>query len=350
MTLALIDLLKALACCLIVLHHLAFYGPMADHAAALFPTLFGFLADPARMAVQIFLVIAGFLAVRGLMPMDSLVRRVAQRYFRLALPLWAALVVAIAANALADEWMDHRSIGSPPQGLQVLSHLVLLQDITGHEALSAGVWYVAIDFQLYSLLAVLALVASRFPRPREALAVLVLVLVAASAFFVNRDPSWDVAAPYHWASYGLGVAVGLDMRPVASSRRMGFALIAGCLVAAALLLEFRPRLGVALVTAGLLMVWLPRSERLLPHVGQGIRGLSRISYSVFLIHFPVCLVVNAAWSAFLPNSAWLQLLGVVTAFKLSLLAGWVFHRLVEAPLMRRLAGESRQGQASNLAT
>jgi EAL domain-containing protein (putative c-di-GMP-specific phosphodiesterase class I) len=37
--LAFIDALKALACQLIVLHHLAFYGPMSDHAYRWHPTL-----------------------------------------------------------------------------------------------------------------------------------------------------------------------------------------------------------------------------------------------------------------------------------------------------------------------
>jgi hypothetical protein len=38
-TAAFIDTLKALACQLIVLHHLAFYGPMSDHAYSLAPDL-----------------------------------------------------------------------------------------------------------------------------------------------------------------------------------------------------------------------------------------------------------------------------------------------------------------------
>lgn len=62
----LVDLLKAAACQFIVLHHLCFYGPMADHARPLAPALIDWLADPARMAVQVFLVVAGFLAAQSL--------------------------------------------------------------------------------------------------------------------------------------------------------------------------------------------------------------------------------------------------------------------------------------------
>lgn len=63
-----INLLKAVAAQLIVLHHLAFYGRMADHARPLMPDLIDWLADDARIAVQVFLVIGGFLVAKSLGP------------------------------------------------------------------------------------------------------------------------------------------------------------------------------------------------------------------------------------------------------------------------------------------
>ena len=50
--LAFIDALKAIASHFIVLHHLAFYGPMSDVANQLAPTLFSWLSQDARIAVQ----------------------------------------------------------------------------------------------------------------------------------------------------------------------------------------------------------------------------------------------------------------------------------------------------------
>ena len=46
-----IDALKAIACVLIVLHHLAFYGPMADVAKPLMPGVIGFLDEYARQEI-----------------------------------------------------------------------------------------------------------------------------------------------------------------------------------------------------------------------------------------------------------------------------------------------------------
>lgn len=56
-----LDQIKAVACLLIVCHHLAFYGPMADALRPVLPGLLTWLDDYARMAVQIFLVLGGYL-------------------------------------------------------------------------------------------------------------------------------------------------------------------------------------------------------------------------------------------------------------------------------------------------
>ena len=64
----LIDAFKAIASQLIVLHHLAAYGPLAGTAQEVAPGTIGWFYDYARIAVQVFLVIAGFLAARGMSP------------------------------------------------------------------------------------------------------------------------------------------------------------------------------------------------------------------------------------------------------------------------------------------
>lgn len=63
-----VDVLKALAAQVIVLHHLVSYGPIARAAHALLPQLAGALQQYGRMAVQVFLVVAGYLSARGLSP------------------------------------------------------------------------------------------------------------------------------------------------------------------------------------------------------------------------------------------------------------------------------------------
>src|SRR5580765_6342029 len=95
-----IDLLKVIAAQLIVLHHLAFYGPMADHVRPIAPTLINWLDDYARIAVQVFLVVGGFLAAKSLSPqgpsaVSAPMRVLWRRYMKLAPPFLAATMLAI---------------------------------------------------------------------------------------------------------------------------------------------------------------------------------------------------------------------------------------------------------------
>ena len=62
----LVDALKAIASQLIVLHHLSAYGPLSLTMREAFPGTMGWLFEYGRMAVQVFLVIGGFLAARAL--------------------------------------------------------------------------------------------------------------------------------------------------------------------------------------------------------------------------------------------------------------------------------------------
>jgi peptidoglycan/LPS O-acetylase OafA/YrhL len=65
-----------------------------------------------------------------------------------------------------------------------------------------------------------------------------------------------------------------------------------------------------------------------------VHYLSRISYTVFLLHFPVCLVVNAAFTEFVPAQPWPQAFGMLLAWAGSLAVGAWFHHTAEAPAMR----------------
>ena len=355
----LINALKAVASQMIVLHHLAFYGPMSDFTYQLAPWLVTQLSQDGRMAVQVFLVVGGFLAVRSLAPNGVLLAKHAwpllvKRYLGLALPYLAALAVAVACNALAEAWMDHRSISPPPTWAQVVAHVLLLQSLLGMESLSAGAWYVAIDFQLYALLlAVLwlarrvsvlgtaggvaaARLAGQAPGWRFSWPGLVLVagLGVGSLFRFNINPVWDSWATYFFGAYALGV-FSFWANQLGGGRWRGlFMLVMAGLTVASLAFEFRERIALALAVALLLGVsqgrgWLYRWPR-----SRWLAWLGDISYSVFLLNFPVALVVNAVFTRFMPPHVWVQTGGVLMAWAACVWAGALFHRWVEAPLRR----------------
>ena len=255
--LPLVDALKAVASQLIVLHHLAFYGPMSDATALLAPDAVHWFSNDARMAVQVFLVLGGFLAVRSLAP-DGVWRGggwglvVWRRYVAVALPLVVAVGITVACNEWARLGMTHSSLSDPPQWAQWWAHVGLLQGVLGYESLSAGVWYVAIDFQLFALLSLwlwLALPGAPAPAPGRwppARVVMgVALAVVASAVVFNRDPDGDNWAPYFMAAYGLGALAHWAGRvPLASWRSLWF-VVAALGVALGLAVDFRERLALA---------------------------------------------------------------------------------------------------------
>jgi peptidoglycan/LPS O-acetylase OafA/YrhL len=343
-----LDLVKALACNLIVLHHLAFYGPMADHVRPFMPGTIDSLADQARYAVQAFLVMGGFLAAKSLSQGPSALaqpaRAVWRRFAKLVPPFIVAIVLAVLASALAALWMTHDSISAAPTLGQLAAHALLLHGVLGYESLSAGAWYVAIDFQLYALLTLL-LWAARRGRIGVWFAPLVIATGAAASLLIfNRDAGWDAWAPYFFGSYGLGALAWW-----AADRSRGQAIAAVLtltilvLGGAALAIDFRSRIAVALVTA-IALVLVCRGILQVPGQQSRIAGfLGRISYAVFLVHFPVILVVNAAFTRFMPALPEVQGIGVVLAWSASIAAGAVFHRWIEVPL-GRLMNISRVGR------
>lgn len=325
----LIDALKAIAALLVLLNHFSSYGPLAVAGRAALPELFAWCFEYGRMAVQVFLVIAGFLAVRALSPEGQALGQspwplLGKRYLRLVIPYFAALVLAIVAAAVADIWLDDEAIPAPPTLAQLLAHLLLLHGLLGVDALSAGVWYIAIDFQLFALLTLL-LWAGRRDRLAPAL---VLTVATLSLFWFNRDASWDNWALYFFGSYGLGAAAwwasGQPRAPLL------LALVAAVTVSA-LLVHFRLRIELALIVALLLGFaryggWLERW----PDIGL-LNFLGRISFSLFLVHFPVLLLANALYAGLALATPGAALLVLLAAVLTSVGIATLFHRWIESP-------------------
>jgi peptidoglycan/LPS O-acetylase OafA/YrhL len=347
----LLDVAKGLACAVIVGHHLSRYGPMPAGAYALAPDFFNWLADDGRLAVQVFLVIAGFLAAASLAP-DGMLRverpvaRILQRYGRLVMPYLAALTVCVLVAALVRPWLDEEVVPGVPSIGQLVAHGLLLQDLLGYESLSTGVWYVAIDFQLFALALMLiglpamlsgpvvtGAAAGAHPRGRWMPVALVVALAVASLVLFNRNAGLDSTAFYFFGAYGLGMLVFWIGRAKRSGTwRLAIALLA-LVGVGALAIDWRSRIAIALVTALLIALaqrrhWLSPAHW--PAAATPFQRLGRMSYSLFLIHFPVLLAMNAAVANSGPHGPWVDALGLVATFGLSVAAAALLYRWVEA--------------------
>jgi peptidoglycan/LPS O-acetylase OafA/YrhL len=351
-----IDALKALAAQVIVLHHLASYGPIADAAHTALPQLAGLMHEYGRMAVQIFLVVAGFLSARGLSPHGGALQAgvpglIGRRYLRLVLPFLAALALTLGACGLiVSSWPE--LVPTDISAGQLLAHALLLHDVLGYEALTLGAWYVAIDLQLFAALVGLLWLARQGWRQPGSLAagpLLVAAAALASAFVFNLDATLDAYAPYFFAAYGLGALV--HWMGLSRHRRAGLVLLSAAF-GAALWLEWRDRLALALATA-LWLAWAQgrhaRGRPLLPaHAAETLAAWAAPSYALFLLHFPVLLLSNALLTRLDSSAPAVGLLMLLATWALANAMARPFHHWVEGPASRLdLLAWRRRGQPSN---
>jgi peptidoglycan/LPS O-acetylase OafA/YrhL len=246
--------------------------------------------------------------------------------------------MAVVSNAVASHWMDHHSISAPPSVAQLLAHVFYLQDILGYQALSAGIWYLAIDFQLFALVLVLTaltrwLARALALRPQAAATLTratLATLAVASLFWFNRDSGFDRWAIYFFGAYFVGMVLRWALAGLIPSGYLWAYLV---LMMAAVAVEWRVRLLVAALTA--VIVMFAGNRQILQSWPKSplIAYLGQTSFSLFLVHFPVCLVVNAWFSRYelSPGEAWLAMF---VAYGASLVFAAAFYRIVEQPFAR----------------
>jgi peptidoglycan/LPS O-acetylase OafA/YrhL len=350
---AFLDLLRVFAAQAIVWHHLAYYGPLSDFAHTIATGPIDWLYEYGRFAVQVFFVLGGYCLALGRLTrrpparLRDAGRLVIDRYLRIGLPYLLALGLALIANEIAAAYMQHPSISPRPTPGQFVAHLLLVHKVLGYDSLTAGIWYVAIDLQLVALVGLVHALSARIANQRGALIArwTLLGLGLLSALFWNRIPRLDCFAIYFLTSYVLGMAAAW-VKHGALSKRAFWAYVGA--TALTLNVDFRARLVVVILTAAVLVIaqaqpWLTRLPTPAP-----LRAVADMSYSLFLIHFPTCLVVNALWSSHLPANPWLSLLGMFVAWALSMVAAFSFYHLVEKRLSPLRLAQPRT-EASELA-
>lgn len=356
-----LDALRALAAQVIVWHHIAWYGPLSDIALPALPWLIDGLYFYGGMVVQMFLVTSGFLTAQSLLRIERwtprlVVRQIGHRYWRLARPYFVALALAIGANAVAGAWMEHESIAAFPTAPQLAAHVLLLQKVLGYESLSAGIWYIAVDLQLYMLCVVVTALAHGLPAsfsralritPLQLTQAVLGVLSAGALFWWNRQPELDIWAIYFLGSYYLGMVVAWRLEGRLSDRAL---LLVFALGLGALGWHYRERLMVALATAALItIVGLRGGLESWPRQ-RWIAYAAATSYWLFMVHFPVCLLFNAGLSPAVAEAPWLAAGGMVLAYLASLLtASLCFHVFERREGQRNRPVRSAVQRSSNAA-
>ena len=303
----LIDLLKVVAALLIILHHLSSYGQLAEDARSVLPGLMTWLFEYGRYAVQIFLVMAGYLAAQSLsrfatvrFSAQGLLRVILNRYLRLFAPYAVALIFTIVCAYIARFWVNDEFVGESETLGQFLAHLFFIQGILGLDSISAGAWYIAIDWQLYSILAILLISYPSY----QAVIWVISILAVSSLLFFNRSASYEAYFIYFIGSYGLGVLAYLAKCFANQSvNRLAKTalLIIGLIIAISSFQQIWLRNFLAWFVAIALLLWGNRAYPALTKSNEiflkVISWGSLRSYSAFLIHFAFILLANTLYIA-----------------------------------------------------
>jgi peptidoglycan/LPS O-acetylase OafA/YrhL len=333
-----VDVLKVVAAQFIVWHHFSAYGPMSEVMTSAWPQFIEWLYHYARLAVQVFLVVGGFLAAQSVMnkPVTHPLTQIAQRYLRLVPIYVMALVlisvaVAVSRNAIHGSWLPNK-----PTLLQFLAHGLLLHDLMGFEALASGAWYVAIDFQLYALLMLMCHVLQTTHHKR--LSVAVALLCAAAMWQFNRVDELDMWAVYFFGAYGLGVLAAWAKRSAFETRVFWFTAL---LAVGALWVEYRTRLSLALITA----IWLvikPKGMVRWTPIKRAVHRWSNSAYVLFLTHFGIIVLASALWNLSQMSGPLTALAMTVLAWLCCVVLGLFLHEKIEVPLHHWVSQQSRR--------
>lgn len=335
-----VDLLKLIAAQLIVIHHFSAYGALPPILEAQWPVQMEQLFNNSRLAVQIFLVIGGFLAAQSLGTQRHIdpIQSIKQRYTRLMPSFVLALCWVSAISWALHPYISAQWLTDMPTLKAVLAHLTLTQSILDIPALTTGVWYVSIDFQLY-VITVLLFSLTRHPAWRSGV---IAALAMSSIWVFNRMSTLDNWAIYFFGSYGLGVLAAWAKRSDHDAYTFMFVLFFGITAWSE---DHRIRLAIAMCTAMALFLMSHR-EIAESAFKRWVQLMSDSSYAIFLTHFGVLMIINAAFIQWHGHSTSQAVACMVVGWLLSNIIGWGFHQWGEKPIIKRLLSKPRRQTAT----
>jgi hypothetical protein len=232
---------------------------------------------------------------------------------------------------LVADWMP-----GPFEWTRFLAHASLTQGIFNEESISAGVWYVAIDFQLYAMLLFCWVCARNAFAPLHMQASfrwIFTMMCLSSLWYFNRFEAWDNWGIYFVGAYGLGVAVAWTRTHERGVIWYGFLL---SMAVTACICFPRGRIALAIVVSMILYVDQANPLAWPLRFRAQMRQWADASYAVFLTHFIWIMLASALWTALDMHGWGVSLAMAILCWLASNVAGRWLHLGVELPLQRCL--------------
>ena len=277
----------------------------------------GFRGFALRLCVDVFFLLSGYVLTHsargGLAPGRFAVKRLAR-----LLPVYFACLVALAFITVAP-----------------LADWLLLSPFLGHELLNGPGW--SICAELY--FPVLAVASGLRVPDRLVLPLLPLTLLALGWL----DLPLPTADGNHLERGGVGLLGGHLLYRAQLGWRVPFLPALAAMIGLMAAAMYVPALALVLPFAAALVIIGGRGDHGLL-TRQPFQWLGVVSYTVYLSHWPVLIVMERIWGKALDSNPPLKLTGIAMAT----LAAWVLTVLVERPAMRlaaRLLADSRLRKA-----
>lgn len=345
-----IDGLRGLAALGIVLYHTWRYEPALTtdplkYASNDFvPAAIDWVLLRTWIGVQFLLVVSGFVIAFTLRNTWVTPREALSFIGRRIVRLWppyavTILFVLLLHAACVSRWAFPSPFEESPTFTRVLVHLTFMQDALGYAPLSAAIWTICIEMQFYVVSVIGWGLAQRLvtrpnpshPRPSANSLMLVFAPFALATLLVwSRQDSTEAWVIHFLSAFFLGMLTWWTLdRTVPTS--MFFVTIA--VVAGHLAVQWKSENALAL--AATLAIFLAgRTNHFHDWLNwRWLQYLGRISYSLYLIHYPVSHFVMWLcwrWCDHAPTPAQATLI-LFTSFTASLAAGHLLYVTVEAP-------------------
>ncbi len=380
---AFLDGIRGWAALAVLLYHLRIDRPEKDLVLSRIPDWVLDALGAGNLGVAVFFVLSGLVIAYSLRanletsqsetvdfenrsntegdrPAFDAVNFITRRIVRLTPPYHAAIVVALlfALGAALEGGHDYLPGGAPFGTVRLFTHLIYAQELFGFVNFNDVFWTLSIELQFYLVFAALVFAQDRLGRVRRPAATLPILYGVSAAisllwpFGLLGDDSRAVWFMPLWYSFLLGVLI------FARWRRQ---IPAWALVVYLVLLTVAPLVSgrngrfawVSVATTALLWIAVERKRLGRWLSDRASQFLGRVSYSLYLIHTPVLGAALVAMAKVLGEpTAGKQLLGIVVAVVVSLVAAEVFYRAIERPavvMSRRLkrGGTRPPGQPRN---
>lgn len=333
-----LDALRGICAVIVVLHHLALVSPgmieWIDRLLLPMPLVAG------QSAVSIFFVLSGFVLFLTFTEKDNgqvapfIVKRLGRLYPPVVASVGLSLVLLIFVQptpvAELSPWFARFWAGPVDPG-QIARH-VLLAD--GTLRYNPPLWSLAVELRFSLLFPLLAIVLLKWRR-----AGLIACVVAGIVLRViaARMPAGMVFNPIFTLQYlpafAIGAAMVLDRDKLAAFvARLNGQTRWSLLIASIVLVTVPPtRLGgiPTLAGASVLTALVAFDRRISQALNTGpLLFFGRISFSLYLVHFPIVFAMTHAFHGIVPLA-----LILATAFAVSVGVATVFFVLVERPSM-----------------